>query len=74
MPGETRARPSVMPDDPTDALQHWLAQEGSPVRDDLADPPEDERDGSMAAGWWILPLIALSLPCWVALWLLLSPG
>ena len=47
----------------SDALTYWEYQERAP----LGDPPEERPDDTMASGWWILPVLVLSVPAWVAL-------
>ncbi len=50
-----------------DPVEHWLEQEGSlALPDDLA---ADGRPSHLPSGWWILPVILLSLPLWgVLVW------
>lgn len=53
-----------------DALEYWYIQEVTPL--DSGDPnyeprPEASEDREMVGGWWILPVLLLSIPAWIGL-------
>ncbi len=57
-----------------DALEYWHVQEITPLDsgDPSYEPPSqatEERE--MVGGWWILPVLLLSIPAWIGLGALL---
>ena len=52
-----------------DALAYWYTQENAPL--DLHDlhfpAPEPDVGDRMASGWWLLPILLLSVPAWIGL-------
>ena len=69
-PNALAHRKGTVDTDRPDALEYWYLQENTPLGDtypadierEATERAEDER---MASGWWITPLIALSLPAWI---------
>lgn len=49
----------------SEALEHWQSQERAALEGVPAEALAGDRD--MASGWWILPVLVLSLPAWAAL-------
>lgn len=53
-----------------DALEYWYSQELSSL--DHADPGQESplqgaEGRDMVSGWWILPVLLLAVPAWIAL-------
>lgn len=57
-----------------DALEYWYVQEITPL--DSGDPsheppPRASEDREMVPGWWILPVLLMSILAWIGLGTLL---
>ncbi|SPH18121.1 hypothetical protein DEA8626_01652 [Defluviimonas aquaemixtae] len=58
-----------------DALEYWYLQENSPLADDQAlaafRETETPADRDFVSGWWILPILVVSIPAWFVLLMLI---
>ncbi|MGC1427397.1 MAG: hypothetical protein WA822_02320 [Albidovulum sp.] len=54
-----------------DPLDYWYQQEITPFDsgDPSYAPPAPVDDEPMVSGWWILPVLVLSVPAWVMVWM-----